>query len=73
MLCHDPLLIFPLGSQWVTCVSSYLLLFIACFLISSLVAFAFLLYFTFFPYYTLLYSTSTIHLIDFSQPPILVP
>ena len=45
MLCHDPLLIFPLGSQWVTCVSSYLLLFIACFLISSLVAFAF--------YYTL--------------------
>ena len=73
MLCHDLLLIFPLGSQCVTCVSSYLLLFIACFLTSSLVAFAFLLYFTFFTYYTLLYSTSTIHLIDFSQPPILVP
>ena len=61
MLNHDPLLIFPLDNQCITCVFSYLL-FIACLLTSSAVTFAFLLYFTFLPYYTLLYSTSTIQL-----------
>jgi len=64
MLNHDPSLIFPSDNQCITCVSSYLL-FIACFLTSSAVAF--LLYFTFLPYCTPLYSTSTIQL-NWLQP-----